>query len=189
MTFIEATYPFPLGGHPNGRYRQTPAQASGGAPDASSTAHLGALAQAYIAQHEPSAIEDAGIRAGEIIAYRAWDLHDGLLCSMYANFTWFPGVIERAHEISERWGTGLHAFKTLERARREYSYADVWGEVALWGDVIEHEHGYRAEFAMVRRIIKVSPDFVRFRARALQHRYCKPVSSGIRNSEKENTND
>jgi hypothetical protein len=187
MTFPEATYPFPLGGIPNGRYRKTLTQASGGAIDQSGATDLGALwsiaiAQAPVAEHKPEPIEDAGVRAGEIIAYRCWDLQEGLLRSMYADFAWFPGVIERAHEVSERWGTGLHAFKTLERAQDEYRWADVYGEVALWGDVIEHEHGYRAEFAVVRRIIKVSFDIpiLRLRRRILQRRYCKPVTSGIR---------
>ena len=27
------------------------------------------------------------------------------------------------------------------------------GEVALWGKVVEHEHGYRAEHAMVQRLL------------------------------------
>jgi len=29
----------------------------------------------------------------------------------------------------------------------------VLGEVALWGKLVEHEDGYRAEHAMVRRVI------------------------------------
>jgi hypothetical protein len=178
-------YPFPLGGHPNGRYRQALTQAPGSSFDPSSATYLGALVaftQTHITEPEPDTIEDAGIRAGEITAYRAWDLRDGLLRSMYANFTWFPKVIERAHEISEDWGTGLHAFKTLERAKSEYRWADVFGEVALWGDVIEHEHGYRAEFAVVRKIIKVRADIpiLHLRRRILQARYAIPPSESTK---------
>ena len=29
----------------------------------------------------------------------------------------------------------------------------VWGAVALWGRVVEHEKGYRAEHAMIRRLV------------------------------------
>jgi len=29
----------------------------------------------------------------------------------------------------------------------------VLGEVALWGKIVEHEDGYRAEHAMVRRLV------------------------------------
>ncbi|WP_316176170.1 hypothetical protein [Bradyrhizobium sp. SZCCHNRI1073] len=175
MTVPSANYPFPLGGHPNGRYRASLAQAQSSANNLSYLSNLGASAFAQAkAESEPEpAFEDAGIRAGEIIGYRAWELHDGLLHSMYAKYIWFPGVIERAHKIDEYWGTGLHAFKTLAHARKEYSWANVFGEVALWGEVYEHERGYRAEYAAIRRIIKVSPDipFLRLRARILSRRY------------------
>lgn len=184
MTIAGANYPFPLGGHPNGRYRQAFTQAQSYSTYVSCTADVGALsplAQAPIPTPQPDPIENAGIRTGEIIAYRCWELRDGLLRSMYADFTWFPGVIERAHKVDEHWGTGLHAFKTLERGREEYRLADVWGEVALWGDVIEHEHGYRAEFAVVRRIISVFPDvpLINLRRRILQKRYALPPSEGL----------
>jgi hypothetical protein len=177
-------YPFPLGGHPNGRYRQALTQTPGSTTYTSCTADLGALASLslaqanYVAAPQPDPIEDAGIRAGEIVAYRCWELRDGLLRSMYADFTWLPRAIEQAHKVDEHWGTGLHAFKTLERARNEYRWADVYGEVALWGDVIEHEHGYRAEFAAVRKIIKVTPDIpiLHLRRRILQKRYALPPS-------------
>jgi hypothetical protein len=181
MTFHEANYSGGLGGLQNGGYWQALAQASGGAANQSSAANLGALGAAAASYaRQPDTIEDAGIRAGEIIGYRAWFLNDGLLHSMYASFIWFPGVVERAHEITESWGTGLHAFKTLHEARQQYTYANVWGEVALWGDVFEHEKGYRAEFAAVRRIIKVSPDvpILQLRRRLLQTRYCKPITEG-----------
>jgi hypothetical protein len=31
----------------------------------------------------------------------------------------------------------------------------VIGSVALWGEVIEHEHGWRSEYAAVRSLIKI----------------------------------
>jgi hypothetical protein len=176
MTVPSADYPFPLGGHANGRYRQSVAQAQSSANNLSYLSNLGAsaLAQANVAIPEPEpAIEDAGIRAGEIIGYRAWELIEGQLHSMYANYIWRPGVIERAHEINGGWGTGLHAFKTLKQAQKDYCYANVFGEVALWGEVYEHERGWRAEFAAIRRIVKVSPDLpiLRLRTRLLNRRY------------------
>jgi hypothetical protein len=39
------------------------------------------------------AVEDAGIRAGEIIAYRAWSVLNGKLRSMAAEFDWEPNGI------------------------------------------------------------------------------------------------
>ena len=44
------------------------------------------------------------------------------------------------------------AGELLPWASRRPEYP-VWGEVLLWGKVIEHELGYRAEHAMVRRLV------------------------------------
>jgi hypothetical protein len=34
----------------------------------------------------------------------------------------------------------------------------VIGSVAMWGEVIEHQHGWRSEYAAVRSIIKITGD-------------------------------
>ncbi len=96
------------------------------------------------------------IRAGEIIGYRAWVLGHELLRSVHADYTWTPGV-QVAHERPRAHGTGFHAFKTLRQAVEIYScYATgaevVFGSIAMWGDVIEHQNGYRAEFAAIRSL-------------------------------------
>ncbi len=64
-----------------------------------------------------------------------------------------------------RCGCGIYALKSTEAVaelRRgqthRWSHASalrtlVSGEVSLWGRVIEHEHGYRAEYAYPQRII------------------------------------
>lgn len=88
-------------------------------------------------------IEDAGIRAGEIVAYRAWELTPcGILQGMYQPYDWQPGAIEGPADIS--WW-GFHAFKTLRQAVSQYHCYSVhgtviFGTVALWGDVIEHAY-------------------------------------------------
>jgi hypothetical protein len=46
---------------------------------------------------------------------------------------------------------GLHATHTTELLRRTKAPA-VLGRTALWGRVIEHEHGYRAQFAYPQRL-------------------------------------
>jgi hypothetical protein len=46
---------------------------------------------------------------------------------------------------------GLHATRDLDFLRRTRCPA-VLGRVALWGRVIEHEHGYRARFAYPQRL-------------------------------------
>jgi hypothetical protein len=119
-------------------------------------------------------IEDAGIRAGEIIAHRAWRLYpDGVLHSVYRDkIEWIPG---KPMTGDVRHGYGVHAFKDFDLVEK-YAYesqtswiirvvwieengrptcetppADtfVFGTVALWGEVVEHERGYRAEFAKI----------------------------------------
>ncbi len=58
---------------------------------------------------------------------------------------------------------GIHAFRTERLAWHQPPPAPPWhslwgdwavlGEVALWGKVVEHEDGYRAEHAMVRHLV------------------------------------
>ena len=79
-----------------------------------------------------------------------------------------PGVWRCSADGTARcctWGQphcrcGIYAFKserlTLNcvpwvQAPREGCL--VWGTVALWGRAVEHENGYRAEHAMIRRLV------------------------------------
>lgn len=43
-------------------------------------------------------------------------------------------------------GCGLHAYKTEAEFFAAGHHYQVWGTVALWGHVIEHETGYRAQY-------------------------------------------
>lgn len=131
---------------------------------------------------EPAAIENAGIRAGEVMAWRAWRVEDGdRLCSVYiASAVWIPGEPMRG-QVTDRTG-GVHAFKELNDVSEyisRYAAKDIFGvvfvrdlngddglwpnglctrsadlpyivgRVALWGQIVEHERGYRAEFAKI----------------------------------------
>lgn len=49
---------------------------------------------------------------------------------------------------------GLHATRSSDLLRRARNPA-VLGTVALWGRVVEHEHGYRAAFAYPQRLMLV----------------------------------
>ncbi|MGH2635532.1 MAG: hypothetical protein ACRDHU_05230 [Actinomycetota bacterium] len=51
---------------------------------------------------------------------------------------------------------GIHATHTFDLLRRTRDPA-VLGMVALWGRVLEHEHGYRAEFGYPQRLALVCP--------------------------------
>lgn len=90
---------------------------------------------------------------GEIVAYRCWSLHGGLLRSYSAQYLWMPGAIEGLQEgqrIEDYGSAGIHAFKDLRNAAL---YANpensVVGSVKLWGDIVEYERGYHAEFAKI----------------------------------------
>jgi hypothetical protein len=102
-------------------------------------------------------IEDAGIRAGEVVAYRCWVLRDGLLYSAaMSNYAWHSG--KPAEGDPNKTDEGVHGFKSRHRACsyiKDYEQDGaivVSGTVDLWGDVYEHEWGYRASKAAVASI-------------------------------------
>jgi len=124
-----------------------------------------------------------------IIAHRIWRLVPAgaitLLQSVSQRDIWPVGEPIKAHELKQRQvdvsthHSGIHAFKTPQTPGEylaSYSLDDptnlVRGTVKLWGRVIEHKHGYRAEFAY--------PDVVivqdRVQAQALRRTYgCEVV--------------
>jgi hypothetical protein len=111
-----------------------------------------------------AALGEPRIRAGEIIGWRFWKLRNGLLYSVFISYTWHPGVFERSS--SKHGGfknPGYHAFKDIEQAQRETCIHAYWspfviGSVAMWGEVIEHQHGWRSEYAAVQSITKITGD-------------------------------
>lgn len=122
-------------------------------------------------------IENAGIRTGEIVALRGWRICDGRLFSIHRyECEWLP---DRPMTGDVRQEYGVHAFKVRDdlltyigerhllesmgwiAARFDYDQYGprrdpfVIGTVALWGEVIEHERGYRAEFAKIQSLDEV----------------------------------
>lgn len=114
------------------------------------------------------AFEEAGIRAGEVIAHRAWwALNDKLFSVYMTDFEWDPKIpMEGEPKFENGWG--IHAFKSakdvdvyVKSIIDWYAYDRnfyrpsivqmgaklVTGTVSLWGEIVEHEKGYRAEFA------------------------------------------
>ena len=146
-----------------GKHRRTDAQTSCNSAGSSDTRHR--TEPLFIAgdKTREAALGEARIRAGEIIGWRVWKLYDGLLHSVIVSYTWRPGVFERSS--SKEGGCcnfGYHAFKDKEQAEREASThwsPTVVGSVAMWGAVIEHQYGWRSEYAAVRSIIKIRGEF------------------------------
>lgn len=100
----------------------------------------------------PESIEHAGIKAGEIEAWRVWLLRDEeWLTSVFLDTVWAPGEAI----VGDTLSAGVHAWKELGSAvsyiggEFPVSCPAVIGQVALWGEVIEHELGYRAENAKI----------------------------------------
>jgi hypothetical protein len=118
-------------------------------------------------------IEDAGFQAGEIIGRRCWwlmkDQSDdpGWLHSVYMHqIRWSPNEPVDGNVSA---GLGVHAYKSDDQVDAYQldimthglfsspSIANlaltntpmVTGTVAMWGEIVEHERGYRAEHAKI----------------------------------------
>jgi hypothetical protein len=103
----------------------------------------------------PPVVENAGIVLGEIEGYRAWRIFNGLLVSMAVDDVWLPGEPMTATNVREDNASGAHAFKTYQQAVDYVHPYENWaiGRVKLWGQIIEHEIGYRGEFSKPIEII------------------------------------
>jgi len=133
-----------------------------------------------VPQPTPPSIPYAGVRAGEIIGYRMWlVLIDNRLCSHSHYFIWEPGAtIEGDVDKVVEYNTfmlhkpimgGVYSFATLDQLRPEaiitaaYGFPTItWegravyglalGTIKCWGEVIEHERGWRAQYAKIHSI-------------------------------------
>ena len=104
-----------------------------------------------------------GIRVGEIIAYRAWRVlinpegwfrrsSDNRLHSVYMrDYVWHPDE-PASGDVQTH---GIYSFRDVIRSNDQYGYTSVtdgpllFGKVKIWGDVVEHEAGYRSEFGKI----------------------------------------
>ncbi|MGC1647738.1 MAG: hypothetical protein WA741_18100, partial [Candidatus Sulfotelmatobacter sp.] len=110
-----------------------------------------------------------------IVGYRVWTWDTTGLKSLCAK-RWHPGqALEARCKASAVVGTiagrtvkandihdapeenctcGVYAAKTFDHFRRGgYERYGIHGEVYLWGKVVEHELGYRAQFAYPRNLV------------------------------------
>lgn len=121
-----------------------------------------------------------GVVAGEIVGYRCWRVEKGLLRSVYQTDIWKPGAVLEGRELGDWDSRGIHAWKDpaskeyhdyirgylnsrdmfliLGREPRDEKPAMVTGTIFMWGDVVEHERGWRAEYARVRSLDWLYPD-------------------------------
>jgi hypothetical protein len=99
-------------------------------------------------------------------AWRCWryGIHTGHLTSTIRSTVWLPrerltakclcgtaGSMRCRHAPDKDCSCGIYAWTAREHLRRlvriEEGSVPVWGIVSLWGDVIMHEHGVRAQHA------------------------------------------
>lgn len=106
------------------------------------------------------------MRTDPIRAWRCWryGTRTGHLESTIRSTLWLPcerltaqclcgtaGSIRCKHAPNEDCSCGIYAW--LDRAdlhrlvRIEDETVPVWGEVSLWGDIVQHERGVRAQYA------------------------------------------
>lgn len=102
---------------------------------------------------------------GEIMGWRSWRVTpDGVLVSEVMQNIWLPGEPMEgriAHEQGRAQSGGIHAYNEVNyKTALLLSGLDshAYGSVQLYGDVIEHEKGYRASHARIKTIESVYPD-------------------------------
>jgi hypothetical protein len=92
-----------------------------------------------------------------IIGYRRWKLCGGTLTSLNG-YAWTPGralVAKcRTHIAPQlKCSCGIYACKPDSPMGTMSKFASLHGEVSLWGTVVEHEDGWRAERAYPRTLV------------------------------------
>lgn len=154
-------------GEAYGRHRKAAAAARGGATNGTGARwRTGGIAPTAAAAGTGTApLPRTDPELGEIVGYRVW-----LRCSGHQYLTSVRGkngerVIWPPNEPmtgtpSDGGHDGVHAWKTM---RGVLEYTGGWGiigRVKLWGEVVEHEDGYRAEFGRVYAIDHVNIWFI-----------------------------
>jgi hypothetical protein len=93
------------------------------------------------------------IQVGEIIGWRAWTVKNGNLCSLSTGYVWDWEVPSEGDV--DTWGIfALKTWDTLEQMQlgAAFGIPVVFGSVYLWGEIVEHEWGYRAQYAVPRTL-------------------------------------
>lgn len=131
----------------------------------------------------PSTLPREAARIGEIVGHRAWRFTNGFLSSaMMMDVVWYPGQTMKDGcpsnnfaAVSDHGSAGIWAFKNIYDLGGEfapkYSPEYVYGTVWMWGTVIEHERGYRSQYASIRSLDYAASEGINLEA--LQKLYVK----------------
>lgn len=116
-------------------------------------------------------------RISPIVGYRVWNWHATKLSSLN-RMAWRPGraLIAKCrttdHEAPvDHCSCGVYATKSYQHLQQIIPVgAFVHGEVYLWGTVVEHDAGYRAQFAYPKSLVlpsTIDPRLERSRVKRL----------------------
>jgi hypothetical protein len=115
------------------------------------------LSYVTVSKSEPK-LEDAGIRFGTT-GWRLWEVRGHTLWSVgMRDRAWYPGEPMVGDPDHASGAQGVYAFRDPAHAYEMfqdviYSRTHVLGTVKMWGRYVEHERGYRAEFARITSLI------------------------------------
>ncbi|HYT43125.1 MAG TPA: hypothetical protein VEP90_12340, partial [Methylomirabilota bacterium] len=98
-----------------------------------------------------------------IIGHRVWHVDSYCLLRSYVQscWTWYPNSIFTAVPSNIDWIRnviiGIHAWKTESQVETYIDFRNtgaslVIGTIWMWGDIIEHERGYRSSHAKIRSL-------------------------------------
>jgi hypothetical protein len=106
-------------------------------------------------------LKHEGVRVGEILAYRAWRViehswwlrrGDDLLHSvLMRDYVWHPDTPASGDVRTH----GIYSFRHVIRCRKDYGYTPgrhgrlLFGKIKIWGEIVEHEAGYRSQFGKI----------------------------------------
>jgi hypothetical protein len=126
----------------------------------------GQMAQPNPLQAEPlPPVEHAGTTFGELVGWRIWGLSHGYLTSYSADYAWLPGHPAEG-AVEDHGNGGVWAFKEAPRAFKKAldsvgsNLVEGWvtGSIWMYGEVVEHQIGYRSQYATVRSIEAIIPN-------------------------------
>jgi hypothetical protein len=123
--------------------------------------------RAFILRDAPPKFAPVSNSTEAIVAWRVWRLaapgaNEGSLMSTFMTSVWPAGASMKAccGSGGANLRHGIHAFASRSQAEEYFDEQSrgkttphVYGEVALWGRVVVHERGYRAQFAYPRTVL------------------------------------